>query len=136
MSAESRAHPRYALEVDAEIRTSTGVIPARTKDVSRGGLCCTTRNPLALGQDVSLNLSLVFDEQTFSEPLLVRARVVWCTGLGEGRWQIGTTFLGLTAENRAYLEMFLRYLKEGLARQAEEQQANAKDDDDDEEVFG
>jgi hypothetical protein len=79
-------------------------------------------------------MALVFDEETFSEPLDVRARVVWCTPLG-AKYQIGTTFLGLTNENRTYLDMFLRYLKEGLARQNEAKGGGGGGDDDDK-LFG
>src|SRR5262245_9949567 len=108
MPIDARVHPRYALEIDVEIRTANGPVPARSRDVSRGGLCCTTKEPLPLGTDVHLNMALVFDEKTFSEPLLVRARIVWCTGLGTDSYQLGTTFIGLTQDDRAYLEMFLR----------------------------
>ncbi|MBI4508232.1 MAG: PilZ domain-containing protein [Deltaproteobacteria bacterium] len=126
MTNESRAHPRYAIELDAEVTLGDTLVPARTRDVSRGGLCFFTQAPLPLGGDVDLNLALVFDEQTFSEPLRVRARVVWCTQLGESKYQVGTSFYRLTSETRAYLEMFLRYLTEGIARQEEE--AAATDD--------
>src|SRR5690349_24666915 len=112
MSSDSRAHPRYALEVDAEVRTQTGTIPARTRDVSRGGLALTLPEALPLGTELTLNLALVFDEETFSEPLLVRARVVWCTRIAD-KHQIGTTFVAMTNEQRAYLDMFMRYLTEG-----------------------
>jgi hypothetical protein len=130
-SAEHRAHTRYAHEVDCEVRTAGGVIPARSRDVSSGGICFTARQPIQLGLDVQLNLSLVFDEKTFSESLLLKARVVWCTGLGEGRHQIGATFIGLTSEIRAYLDMFLRYLREGQARHAEAGADPSRDDDED-----
>lgn len=133
MTSDARAHPRYAMELDAEIRFEGTTIPARSRDVSRGGLCFDTATPIPPGKDVSLNMALVFDEETFSEPLQVRARVVWCTPLGP-RFQVGASFVGLTAEARTYLEMFLRYLKEGLARQAEEK--GGGDGNDDEEVFG
>ncbi len=117
MSSDVREHPRYALEVDAEVRTAHGTIPARTRDVSRGGLALALDEPLALGTELTLNLALVFDEETFSEPLLLRARVVWCTRLGEAH-QIGTTFVAMTTDQRAYLDMFLRYLTEGKLRAA------------------
>src|SRR4051794_39121429 len=109
----SRAHPRYALEVDAEVRVDEKKFPARTRDLSKGGLCFVALNPLVVGKDIGLSLSLVFDEKTFSEPLVVKARVVWCTTLGESRHQLGTSFVNMTNEQRAYLDLFLRYLKEG-----------------------
>jgi PilZ domain-containing protein len=112
----TRAHPRYALEVDAQVRLKDQVLPARTKDVSRGGLCFTGETPIPAGSDVEVSLALVFDEHTFSEPLVLRARVVWCTTLDETRHQVGTAFVNLTSEQRAYLDLFLRYLKEGAER--------------------
>jgi Tfp pilus assembly protein PilZ len=136
VTADARQHPRYALEIDVEIRTANGPVPARSRDVSRGGLCCITKAALPLGTDVHLNMSLVFDEKTFSEPLLVRARIVWCTGLGDDRFQLGTTFVGLTQENRAYLEMFLRYIKEGQSRLADADKGTGDKGDDDGGFFG
>jgi hypothetical protein len=135
MSSQTRAHPRYALEIDAEVVFDRERLPVRTRDVSRGGLCFIAPVGLPLGKEITLNMALVFDEATFSEPLLLRARVVWCTGLGDTQFQVGTTFLGMTGESRAYLEMVLRYLKEGKTREREAAQA-ASDDDDDGEVFG
>lgn len=128
---DAREHPRYAHELDAEIRVGGQRIPARSRDVSRGGMCFVLDRALPLGREVVMNVALVFDEETLSEPLEVRARVVWCTPIG-GRFQVGTAFVGLTAEHRTYLDMFLRYLKAGLARQAEERGGG----NDDEEMFG
>lgn len=113
---EQRAHPRYAVEIDAEVRIGDELLPARTRDLSRGGLCFSTDRALPVGAPLDLSLALVFDEQTFSEPLALRARVVWCTPLGPSRFQIGTCFVGMTRQNRTFLDMFLRYLAEGLER--------------------
>lgn len=63
-------------------------------------------------------MSLVFDEDTFSEPLELPARIVWCTPLGD-KFQLGASFLPMTSEQLSYLAMFLRYLREGLSIQAE-----------------
>jgi hypothetical protein len=130
MSADNRAHPRYALEVDAEVRHAGGKIPARTRDVSRGGGCLSIPVGLPLGAEVTISIALVFDEETFSEPLALRARVVWCTPIGD-RHQLGVTFIGMTAEQRHYLEMFLRYLREGQRREAQEHAAAEGEDDGD-----
>jgi hypothetical protein len=115
MSAESRANPRFAHEVDGEVRYGQQRIAVRTRDVSRGGLALSSKDSLPMGAEVQVVVALVFDEETFSEPLAMRARVVWCTKIGDVH-QIGTTFIGMTAEQRHYLEMFLRYLREGQKR--------------------
>lgn len=107
---DTRAHPRYALEIDAEIQLSGDLIPARTRNISRGGLSVDAGHPVPIGEEVAVTISLVFDEQAMSEPLPLRGRVVWCSELGGGRYQIGVTFVRLTSDDRQYVEMFLRYL--------------------------
>jgi hypothetical protein len=135
MASETRAHPRYALELDAEIRLPDRVIPGRSRDVSRGGLCLSLVEALPLGTEIWLNLALVFDEETFSEPLLIRARVVWCTELDD-KHQVGVTYVGMTTEQRAYLDMFLRYLTEGKRRAAMEADDSGDIEDKNENPFG
>ena len=110
---DPRAHPRYAVEIDAELKWDAETLPVRTRNVSRGGLAVVTTRAIAVGSAVTLAISLIFDEQAMSEPLPLPGRVVWCTPLGDGRFQLGATFVGLRLEQRQYVEMFLRYLKEG-----------------------
>jgi PilZ domain-containing protein len=109
---DSRVHPRYALEIDAEIRLGEQRIPARTRNVSSGGLSLIAEQAVPRGRLVTVTISLVFDEEAMSEPLPLRGRVVWCTELGKDRYQIGATFESPTREERQYVELFLRYLKE------------------------
>jgi Tfp pilus assembly protein PilZ len=108
----SRVHPRYALEIDAEIAFGGERFPARTRNVSSGGLSVLTDQPVAVGQDVTVTISLVFEEQAMSEPLPLRGRVVWCTPLDTGQHQVGVTFAGLTGDQRVYLELFMRYVED------------------------
>ena len=110
--SDIRAHPRYALEIDAEIRFDEHKIPARTRNVSHGGLSLITARAIPVGRSVVVAIALVFDEEAMSEPLPLRGRVVWCTELGKDRYQIGATFVSPTREERQYVELFLRYLKE------------------------
>lgn len=108
-----RAHPRFAIEASVEIRAPAGALEGRTKDISRGGLAAHVGAAVASGSEVEVALSLVFDEATFSEPLALPARVVWCTQLGENDYQLGMAFRSLSAEETEYVGMFLRYLREG-----------------------
>jgi Tfp pilus assembly protein PilZ len=111
--AGPRAHPRYAVEIDAEVRWAGKSQPARTRNVSKGGLAVIASERVPPGADVVLAMSLVFDEQAMSEPLPLHGRVVWCTALPDGRYQLGVTFVALRLEERQYVDMFLRYLTEG-----------------------
>lgn len=129
MDNNKRAHPRFAVEVDAEFRPTSGKIPARTRDLSRGGMACYAKRALAIGTTVDVALSLVFGEGSLSEPIVLKAQIVWCTALRDGFHQIGTTFVGLTLETRQYLDMFLRYLKEGLDAQDETDDESGGPDD-------
>ena len=118
MAAQTRAHPRYAAEIDVELTHRGGKTLGRTRNLSKGGFCCDIQGGLALGTDCDISMSLVFDEDTFSEPLELPARIVWCTPVGD-KFQLGASFLPMTSEQLSYLGMFLRYLEEGLSIQAE-----------------
>jgi Tfp pilus assembly protein PilZ len=109
---DSRAHPRYALEIDAEIQTHSGAVPGRTRNISHGGLSLEAGAPVTPGQEVLVTIALVFDKELLSEPLPLRGRVAWCSAIAEGRHQIGVVFVALTGDERLYVDLFLRYLRE------------------------
>jgi hypothetical protein len=115
----NRTYRRYALAVDAVLVHGGQSLPIRTRDLSRGGMCFALSNPLPVGDVLEMSLSLVSDKDQRSAPLGVRARVVWCTPLTDGRFQIGASFLGLTAEQRSYLDVFLRFLRDSVEMPAE-----------------
>jgi hypothetical protein len=127
MSRPERQFPRYALEAAVEIRPhgAGSLRVGRTSNVSRGGLCAVVDTAIPVGRTVDVEIALVFAEGSFSEPLAIPARVVWCTDLGDGH-QVGLAFQGLVAGQREYLELFLRYLAEGAAAR----RVAAADDDD------
>ncbi len=116
MQDEQRAHPRYAIELDAQLviggeRTLRG----RTQDMSRGGFCLLTPaagTPVAPGTSCTIKLALVFSETEFSEQLSLPGLVAWCTRLKEGV-QIGVKFDGLDAQSRGFLDLFIKFLEDG-----------------------
>jgi hypothetical protein len=109
VSRDERQHPRYAHEAALAVRAGDKTLIGRTSNVSRGGLCADLAEALPTGTEVEVDLQLVFDETTQSEPLSVPARVAWCTDVDEGH-QIGLSFKPLPAERAELLAMFLRYL--------------------------
>jgi hypothetical protein len=123
-----RQYPRYAIEAAIEFVTPAGTTQGRTQNVSRGGLAASVERPIPPGLKVDVRMSLVFDEDTFSEPLVLPARVVWCTPLEDG-FQLGTAFLPMSNEQRSYLAMFLRYLKEGMQAHARDADEGHADDE-------
>jgi PilZ domain len=111
-----RAHPRYAHEAAVTVHVLGQTIEGRTTNVSRGGLCCDLADALAHGTDIDVDLQLVFEEGTHSEPLRLPARVAWCTTVDDGH-QIGIAFKPLSRELTEYLGLFLRYLDDGSQTQ-------------------
>ncbi len=132
-----RQHERFAVKVEAEVQTDAGTFPATTRDLSRGGVCFVVAEPLERGSFFTMSLSLVLGENTFSEPLVVQGRVVWCTDTDEGH-QIGASLAALDGETREYLQMFLNFLAEGLQVGDEEgdEAGDEEPEDEDEEEKG
>jgi hypothetical protein len=75
-------------------------------------LSIETSRAVPVGQNVTVIISLVFDDKAMSEPLPLRGRIVWCTAIAGGLYQIGVKFANLTGDERLYVELFLRYLTE------------------------
>jgi len=87
------------------------VMEGRTRNVSRGGLCADLAVALPTGKDVEIEITLVFDDKSVSEPLRLPARIVWCTRL-EGAFQVGVSFRPMDKQRGEYLTLFLKYLAE------------------------
>jgi Tfp pilus assembly protein PilZ len=110
MTDDLRRHPRFSVDVQANVRTSDGrKLPARTRDLSRSGICLITTNSLAQREELLIDLILLIGPSSTSEPLPLRARVVWCTPISRA-FQVGAMFERLTKKEQSFLEMFLRYL--------------------------
>jgi hypothetical protein len=107
-----REYPRFAHEAAIAFHVEGVRHEGRTTNVSRGGLCADLADPVAVGTDLEVDIQLVFDEGTTSEPLRVPARVVWCTAMDDAH-QVGMAFRPLDPELAQYLTMFLRYLQDG-----------------------
>ena len=110
MTQELRRHPRFSVDVQANVRTGDGrKLPARTRDLSRSGMCLITTNALAQRDELLIDLILLLGPTSTSEPLPLRARVVWCTPISQA-FQVGAMFDKLSKTEQSFLDMFLRYL--------------------------
>jgi hypothetical protein len=104
-----REDPRYAHEAAITLNAPGHTVSGRTRNLSRGGLCATLAEQIAVGTVVEVDIQLVFADDLQSEVLRIPARIVWCTSLDDGH-QVGAQFLPLTREKSDYLRMFLHYL--------------------------
>jgi Tfp pilus assembly protein PilZ len=109
VSSPERQHPRFAADVAIKFHVGTQATAGRTRNVSRGGLCADTDEAMAIGMDVELEMTLVFEDKSVSEPLRLPARIVWCTPF-EGAFQVGVSFRPLDKQRAEYLSLFLKYL--------------------------
>jgi hypothetical protein len=127
---ETRREPRFTVDVEAVVHTVAGhPLSARTRDLSKSGICLIMPAALPRGERLIIELALAFSENAFSEPLHLDARVVWCTSIADA-FQIGAMFVDLSDEHSDFLEMFLRYLHGGGQGDEDdgEQSPDVKDD--------
>jgi Tfp pilus assembly protein PilZ len=109
-SDDGREHPRFVVDAMVEIMAASGaLLRGRTRNISRGGLCVELHQALAAGEEVELRIALLFQDRRQTEALALPARIVWCTPLGDG-CQVGSQFLRLSADQAAYLDLFLGYI--------------------------
>ena len=114
MGSINRQHPRFAADVGIKFYLGKNVTEGRTRNVSRGGLAADLSSALQMGKDCDVELRLVFDDNSQSEPLRLPARIVWCTPI-EGAFQVGVSFRPMDKQRAEYLNLFLKYLAEDKA---------------------
>src|SRR5215831_15811394 len=104
-----RQHPRYNVDIQVGVAVADVKLAARTRDLSRAGLCLIADQAIAVDTEVSLELVLTFGEAGATEPLKLFGRVAWCTALF-GAHQIGVMFVKVDGELARYLDMFVGFL--------------------------
>jgi hypothetical protein len=137
MSARSyptkRQHPRYNVDLRVTVSVASVRFQARTRDMSRAGLCLVAMQPIARDTEIGLELVLTFGADGMSEPLALLGRVAWCTALF-GAYQIGVKFVNVDDDQKRYLDMFVAFLDGTLAPGTlfpdEEEAASETDRDD------
>jgi len=106
---DSRREQRKAIDVNVTVSAGGKVVAARTRDISRSGLCLVSDAEIGRDTDLELRLVLSLGTQNMSEPLLVGGRSVWCTALF-GKYQVGVMFADLSDEQLHFLDLFMRFI--------------------------
>jgi hypothetical protein len=109
-----RQHRRFAVDIQAAVSIGERRISARTRDISRAGLCLVSLEGMPRDTEICIELVLTFGEDGMSEPLNVLGEVVWCTPLF-GAYQIGVKFVSMDDEQLRYLGMFIGFLDGSLS---------------------
>ena len=109
-----RQHPRFSVDIQVSVSVTDHELSARTRDISRAGLCLVTMEPITRDTEIGLELVLTFGEGRTSEPLRVNGSVVWCTAMF-GAYQIGIKFVRVDEDQQRYLNMFIGFLDGSLS---------------------
>jgi hypothetical protein len=109
-----RQHRRFAVDVQASVSLGERQLEARTRDISRAGLCLVSMEAIKRESEIAIELVLTFGEDGMSEPLHVKGVVVWCTALF-GAYQIGVKFVKVNDDQARYLNMFIGFLDGSLS---------------------
>ena len=108
--AERRRHKRFLDEVRVRYRDLEGVDPSRwgrTRDLSLGGLCLLSREPVAEGAHLAFEIHIVNE----TAPLLALGRVVHHSEPEGEAHQAGVQFLWVSQEDRASLTRLAAYFR-------------------------
>jgi hypothetical protein len=106
---DSRREQRRSVEVSATVSIGGLGVAARTRDISRSGICLVTETEIPRDTELMIELVLSLGADAFSEPLLVAGRSIWCTPMF-GKYQIGVVFIDVNTERHRFLDLFMRFL--------------------------
>ncbi len=110
---EQRNAARFEVEVAAEVYSANAaVLPANTRNLSNTGCCIETTQGLEENSTIGVSLFLTTDgiEDPDTEPLNVKAVVMWATEVDESGFTAGVRFEDMTEENTVLLQQFLEAL--------------------------
>jgi hypothetical protein len=108
---ERRRHRRFLDEVKVRYRDLEGVEPSawgQTRDLSLGGLCLVTPEPVALGAHLALEVHIARE----TAPILALGRVVRLVEDPEDESTAGIEFLWIGEEDRANLCRLAKHFQE------------------------
>jgi hypothetical protein len=107
-----RAHRRYATSLSVEVYTGQDIILAVANNLSLGGIGIASTSAVPENAVVGLSMFLVEDgiEDEQTEPLNLRAQVIWCAPSDRGGFQAGLKFEGLQPPHQQAISTFLRRL--------------------------
>ncbi len=112
---EHRMAARVPVRLSADVRVGGQSIPARTRNLSAGGVCLEGDLMLPEGEPVVVSMYLVVDdvEDATRPELEVAGRVAWVTPEDDEQWILGVRFERLSPQQAAGLTRFLQVM--GLA---------------------
>jgi hypothetical protein len=115
-SSDKRRFPRLKDSCRIRFRrVESGAIPvegneALTVNISGGGICFESGEPVEPGSLVAIELTL----PEFESAVVSLGRAVWCEELGEGRFQVGMEFWWIGWGDDGAQKAISGYIKDAL----------------------
>jgi hypothetical protein len=109
---EQRKAARFDVEVSAEVYTKSAILTAFTRNLSDSGVCLELETGLQEGTVIGVSLFLTSDgiEDPDTEPLNLKAEVMWCAERDETGYSAGARFNDMSQVHVAALKQFLAAL--------------------------
>jgi hypothetical protein len=130
VTKDARQHPRFPVDLQVSVSSKERQLSARTRDLSRSGLCLVSQHAIPLQARIEIRVVLRFAAGQHSEPLPLIGRVVWCTALF-GAFQIGVMFVDVTLERARQLQMLVAILDGSPADPSDDEDTDRRQDPDD-----
>ena len=130
MIKDTRQAPRYPVDLQVTVWARDRQLSARTRDLSRTGLCLVMGHQIPLETRIQIRVVLTFAAGGYSEPLTLAGRVVWCTALF-GSFQIGVMFVDLDRERARHLQMLVAILDGSPSEPSDDEDTDRHGDPDD-----
>jgi Tfp pilus assembly protein PilZ len=127
---EARQFPRYPVDLQVAVSLKERRLVARTRDISRSGVCLVTSQAIPLESRIGVRVVLTFAAGGHSEPLALIGRVVWCTPLF-GAYQLGVMFVDLDRERARQLQILVAILEGSPADPSDDEDTDRHSDPDD-----
>lgn len=106
---DSRREERRPVDITATVSMGGRVVPVRTRDISRSGICLVSETEIPRDTELDIQLVLSLGTDSISEPLLVTGRTIWCTAMFN-KYQVGAMFVQVDRERRRFLDLFMRFV--------------------------
>lgn len=117
IGAEMRRFKRISYNMDIDILSGKGREYCRTIDISKGGVCFTTKKPLKTDAAIALRLRIPGIERTLN----LKGRVAWIKKIGEATdkntaaYKVGLEFTSLKNKDRRFISKLIESINKKIA---------------------
>ena len=107
---ERRTHGRQGVDLAAWLVVDGRRVRVRVHDVSAGGISVIDLREVDLGREIQIEILLPPEELPLqTEPVVLDARIIWCSRTMTGEFQIGCSYRRLNVAATEFVQRVVRY---------------------------